>query len=137
MIAPFSKFYGKIWVGFCLNTVGRKSLWTISGNLERFQYCNFEIDFLENENLFQKAGIFRLKALRLKAHHFHKKLPHQKPMLRKIEWWVQNGPIIKNGALPVTTFFFWKFCFSLRTSYKGLIWCTNDPNAHIPTFSRR
>ena len=28
----------------------------ISGNFERFQYFNFETDFLENENLFQKTG---------------------------------------------------------------------------------
>ena len=27
---------------------------TVSGNFERFQYFNFEIDFLENENLFEK-----------------------------------------------------------------------------------
>ena len=27
---------------------------TINGNFERFQYLNFEIDFLENENLFLK-----------------------------------------------------------------------------------
>ena len=38
--------------------------------------------------------------------------------------------------LPVTTLFFWKFCFSLRTSYKGLIWCANDPNAHIYNFRK-
>ena len=31
---------------------------------------------------------------------------------------VQNGPITKNGVLPVTTLFFRKFCFSLRISYK-------------------
>ena len=54
--------------------------------------------------------------------------------LRQIEWWVQNESITKNGVLPVTTLFFWKFCFSLRTSYKELISCTNDPNAHIPFF---
>ena len=29
----------------------------ISGNFERFQYFNFETDFLENENLFQKTGV--------------------------------------------------------------------------------
>ena len=29
---------------------------TISGNFERFQYFNFEADFLENENLFHKTG---------------------------------------------------------------------------------
>ena len=27
----------------------------------------------------------------------------------------------------VSTFFCWKFCFSLRTSCKELIWCTNNP----------
>ena len=39
-------------------------------------------------------------------------------MLRQIEWGVQNGPITKNQVLLVTTLFFRKFCFSLRTSYK-------------------
>ena len=29
----------------------------ISENFERFQYFNFEIDFLENENLFQKTRV--------------------------------------------------------------------------------
>ena len=52
---------------------------TTSGNFKRFQHFNFEIDFLENENLFQKA-------LKLKALHFHTKLPYQDPRLRQIEW---------------------------------------------------
>ena len=30
---------------------------TISGNIERFQYFNFETDFLEIENLFQKSRV--------------------------------------------------------------------------------
>ena len=30
---------------------------TISGNFERFQYFNFETDFLKNENLFHKTGV--------------------------------------------------------------------------------
>ena len=29
---------------------------TINGNFEHFQYFQFEIDFLENENFFQKTG---------------------------------------------------------------------------------
>ena len=36
---------------------------------------------------------------------------------RQIEWGAQNGPVTKNGVLSVTTFFFRKLCFSLRTSY--------------------
>ena len=30
---------------------------TNSGSFEHFQYFNFETDFLENENLFQKTGV--------------------------------------------------------------------------------
>ena len=66
-----------------------------------------------------------------KTHHFHTKLPYQKPMLMEIKWWVQNEPITKKEVFPVTTLFFRKFCFSLRSSYKDLIWCTNGPNANV------
>ena len=34
---------------------------------------------------------------------------------------------------PVTNLFFWKFCLSLRTSYKELNWCANNPNVQIHT----
>ena len=37
-------------------------------------------------------------------------------MLRQKEWQLQNGPITKNGVLPVTTLFFWKISSSFRTS---------------------
>ena len=39
----------------------------------------------------------------------------QKPMLRRIEWGVQNGPITSDAVFSVNTLFFWKFRFSLRT----------------------
>ena len=32
---------------------------TITGNLERFQYFNFELSFLLNEKVFQKTGVPR------------------------------------------------------------------------------
>ena len=67
----------------------------------------------------------------------NKNLPYQKSMLRKIKWWVKNGPITKNGVLPLPTSFFWKSCFSLRTSYKELIWCTSYPDVYIRTFCER
>ena len=47
-------------------------------------------------------------------------------MLRQTKWGVQNGPITKNGVLPVTNLFFWQFLFSLRTSYKEVTWCTTQ-----------
>ena len=36
---------------------------------------------------------------------FHAKLPCQKPLLRQIEWEVQNGTSTKNRFLPLTTLF--------------------------------
>ena len=30
---------------------------TVSENFKRFQYFNFEIEFLENKNFFQKTGV--------------------------------------------------------------------------------
>ena len=55
---------------------------TITGNFERFQYFNFEANFLKDEKLFKKGS----KVVRLKRQHFHTKLPCQKPILRQIEW---------------------------------------------------
>ena len=40
----------------------------------------------------------------------------------------------KERSFPVTTLFFRKFCFSVRTSYKEFIWCINDPNVHVRFF---
>ena len=45
--------------------------------------------------------------------------------------------LTKNGVSPRTTLSSWKFCFSLRISYKESIWCTNDPNVHIRTCCKR
>ena len=42
-------------------------------------------------------------------------------MLRQIKWVLQDGPIIENGVLRVTTVVFRKFCCNLRISYKELI----------------
>ena len=82
------------------------------------------------------SSVFESSCCHLKSHHFHTKLPFQKAVLMQIEWRVQNEPFTKNWVLSVTTSFFWKFCFSLRTSYQELIWCTNHTNADIPTFWR-
>ena len=46
------------------------------------------------------------------------------------------GAIVLFHVLPVAALFFWKFYFSFKTTYKELIWCTNNPNAHIRTFCK-
>ena len=49
-----------------------------------------------------------------------------------IKWTYQKGWSFASNCL-----IFLKILFSLRTSYIDLIWCANDPNAHIRTFWRR
>ena len=43
----------------------------------------------------------------------------------------------KEWSFASNYFSFLKICFSLRTSYKQLICCTNNPNAHNCTFCKR
>ena len=47
------------------------------------------------------------------------KLLSQKPVLRQIEWGLQNRPIIKGGVLPVTASFFGKFISILQPFKKS------------------
>ena len=43
----------------------------------------------------------------------------------------------KERSFASNYFFFKKNCFNLRTSYKELIWCTNNQNAYIRIFCKR
>ena len=99
-----------------------------------FYILTWKPNFSKTETFFKKIEYsFLVEVTRIKTHYFHTILSSQKSMLRQLEWEVQDGPITKNRVLPVTTLFFWKFCFSIRTSYKVLIWCTNHLNLHIHT----
>ena len=60
MVAPSSKFYGKIGLVFLLtleNDFCQRFNFHANRKSKRFQYFNFETDFLLNGNLFQKAGV--------------------------------------------------------------------------------
>ena len=91
--------------------------------------------FWETKTFLKKLGFrFLVESTKIEMYHFHTNLLYQKTILRQTKWLVQTAPIMKNGVLLVTTLLFWRFCFSLRTSYKVLIWCINDPNTDIRTF---
>ena len=47
-----------------------------------------------------------VESTKIESALFLYKLPRQEPMLRQIEWGVQDRPITKNGVLPVATLFF-------------------------------
>ena len=99
---------------------------SVIGNFERFEYFNFETNFLISEKT------FLVESTKIENPAFSTKLPCQKPMFRQRELGVQNGPISNNWACPVTTFFFWKLCFSLRTS--ELSWF-DVPTTQMPIFT--
>ena len=95
---------------------------TINGNFERFQYFNFETDFLENKNIFQKAGVqFLVENTKIKNASFLYKTAMSKVSVKTNRMGSVKWTMKKNGVLSVTTFFFRKICFSLKTSYKELV----------------
>ena len=49
---------------------------------------------------------------------------------------VNINRIVSKRGFASDYFIFWKCCFSLRTSYKELLWSTNGPNVHIHTFRK-
>ena len=82
-------------------------MWQPVKTLSVFQQFNFETDFLENEIFFKILEYwFFVESTKIETHHFHTKLPYEKPILRQAGWWVQNGPITKNKVLPETTLYY-------------------------------
>ena len=52
-------------------------------------------------------------------------------MLRQIEWWLQNGPIKRNGVLPVATLFFANFVSVYEPLRKSWL---DVPTTQMPIF---
>ena len=92
---------------------------TISENFKRFQYFNLKTDFLDNKNFFKKLEYrFLVERTKIKKASFPYKTAKSEANVKTNRMVTKNGPITENRVLPVTTLFFWKFYFSLRTSYK-------------------
>ena len=110
---------------------------TISGNFERVQWLNSKTDFVENKNLFQKLeNCFLVESTKIKNVSFQYKTATPEANVKTNRMVSTKWTITKNRVLPVTTLYFLKLCFCLRTSYKRLMSCTTNPNAHIRTFCK-
>ena len=110
---------------------------TITENFECFRHFNFERNFLKKANPFQKI---RAQFFSCKYYDWRRNISIQNCSVRsQVESNVEYKMHLPQRMefLPVTTFFFQKFCFSLRTSYKELVWSTNCLNDHIYTFQKR
>ena len=83
---------------------------TISESFKRFQYFNFETNFLENENLFQKLEYrFLVETTTIESNSFPSKTAVRNQYYDKLLWQLQNGSIIKSVVLPESTLFFFFF----------------------------
>ena len=59
----------------------------------------------EKQKPFEKLECsFLVESKNIESATFHAKLTCQKPILRQVEWVVQNGLITKNTALSLTTY---------------------------------
>ena len=103
---------------------------TISGNFERLQYFNFELDFLENGNLL-------VETTKIENVSFPYKTVIWDASVKTNTMVSTKWTYCKEQSFPSNYFIFWKFLFSLITSYRELVWCTNHPNAHICTVCKR
>ena len=102
----------------------------ITWNFEPSEFFNSEASFLKNANPFQKtAGQFLVENAKIEIGTW----PYKTPL---------SDANVKGNRMGSTKWTYhkeqniWKFYFSLRTSYKELIWCTNHPNIHIHTFRK-
>ena len=60
MVAPSSKFYGKMWVGFCLNT--GKCFFHFKANRKSIGSSRKHTRDFQNSPLFERTACFRVTA---------------------------------------------------------------------------
>ena len=99
--------------------------WKMKTFFKKLKYC-----FLVETNKIQLVG--------LKTYNFHSKLLFQKKNVTTNRMATTKWTYQKKWRFASNCFIFsLKICFSFRTSYKELIWCTSDPNIHIRIFWKR
>ena len=79
-------------------------------SFKRFQYFerNLKEIFWKTKTFFKKLGYcFLVETTRIENNDFNSNLRSQQPMLRQIEWRLQNAPVTKSGVWPATALSFW------------------------------
>ena len=83
---------------------------TITANFERFSCFNFETNFLKNKNL---EYFFLIESSKIENTTFPYKTALSEANVKT------KRRDLSQRVLPVTTLFFIKFCFIIRTIYKN------------------
>ena len=96
---------------------------TIIGNFERFQYFNFEADFVKTKIFFKKlesSFLVESTSFRLKTRHSHNKTAISKANVQTNRMVSTKWTYRKELCFASNYLIFWKFCFSLNS------------NSHLP-----
>ena len=85
-----------------------------SGNFERFQYSNFETNFLENETFIKKLEyLFLVESSKIENASFPYKTAFSEVSVKTNRIESIESTYHKDAVLPVTTSFIWKFYFKI------------------------
>ena len=115
-------------------------MWQPVEILSSFNNFTLKQAFWKTKKLFQKTEVTlkissRVEELveskKIEKTAFRYKTARSETNVKKNKLGVQKGPITKNKVLSVTNSIFWKFCFSITTSYKELILFITS---QMPTF---
>ena len=92
-----------------------------TGNFERFQYFNFETNFLENENLFQKTGVpFLVESAKIEYTLFTYKTAISEANVKTNRMVSIKWTYHKEQSFPSNFFIFLKISFQLKNLLKGV-----------------
>ena len=107
-------------------------------NLNFFNTLILKQIFGKTKNIFKKLEHhFLVESTRIKNAGFPCKSTLSEANVKANRMVGKKMTYHKGWSFASNYFISWKFCFSWRTSSKGLIWCSNYSNAHIHTFCER
>ena len=94
---------------------------TITGNFERFQYINFETNFLGNENLFQKTGVpFLAESSKIEKTSFSYKTTMSEASVKTSRMGSTKWTYRKERSFASNYFIFLKVLFQLKSLLKRI-----------------
>ena len=89
-----------------------------------FQHFNFEADFWKTKTFFKKLEYrFLVESTKIDNASIPYKTAISETNVATNRMVTTKWSYHKERSFASNYLFFWKFCFSLRTSYKELIWC--------------
>ena len=111
--------------------------WQSAEMLNIFNTLTLKQIFWKRKTFFKKLEYcFLVESIKIENASFPHKTIIPKANVKTNRMMSTKSTCHKERSFASKYFIFLKFCFSLRTSYKELIWYTNYPNAHIHTFQK-